>query len=117
MFVILRQNHYSNAPLFDAFPSDLGVVSSRIVAHECLAILTTPLLVPSSNRSSTVTKPGRSVVDRLTGRFWLECADHLERKDQFRTCSCAVSQDDAGRPQDHPFEALLRGPLNRAHAP
>lgn len=46
LFVILRQNHYSNHALFDAFDSDITVVPSEIIAHECLAILSTPLLVP-----------------------------------------------------------------------
>ncbi|HRP25814.1 MAG TPA: NAD-binding protein [Thauera sp.] len=46
LFVILRQNHYDNRALFDAFESDITVVPSRIIAHECLAILSTPLLVP-----------------------------------------------------------------------
>ena len=44
--MILRQNHASNQALFDAFDADLVMVPSRIIAHECLAILTTPLLVP-----------------------------------------------------------------------
>ena len=46
LFVILRQNHFANHSLFAAFDSDVDVVPSRIVAHECLAVLTTPLLVP-----------------------------------------------------------------------
>lgn len=46
LFVILRQNHYDNRALFDAFDSDITVVPSRIIAHECLAILSTPLLIP-----------------------------------------------------------------------
>ncbi|MFU2488862.1 NAD-binding protein [Thauera sp. WH-1] len=46
LFVILRQNHYDNRALFDAFESDITVVPSRIIAHECLAILSTPLLIP-----------------------------------------------------------------------
>lgn len=46
LFVVLRQNHYANHALFDAFDCDVNVVPSQIIAHECLAILTTPLLVP-----------------------------------------------------------------------
>ncbi|MDT8406791.1 MAG: NAD-binding protein [Methylococcales bacterium] len=46
LYVILRQNLYSNRPLFDAFESDLNMVPSQVIAHECLAILSTPLLVP-----------------------------------------------------------------------
>lgn len=46
LFVIVRQNHESNRALFDAFDSDITVVPSRVIAHECIAILSTPLLVP-----------------------------------------------------------------------
>ncbi|MBL8488967.1 MAG: NAD-binding protein [Rhodocyclaceae bacterium] len=44
LFVVTRQNQAANAALFDAFRSDFNMVPSRIVAQECLAILTTPLL-------------------------------------------------------------------------
>jgi Trk K+ transport system NAD-binding subunit len=46
LFVILRQNHYANRALFRAFESDITVVPSQIIAHECLAVLSTPLLAP-----------------------------------------------------------------------
>jgi Trk K+ transport system NAD-binding subunit len=46
LFVVLRQNHFSNHSLFDAFESDITVVPSEIIAHECMAILSTPLLAP-----------------------------------------------------------------------
>ncbi|TDN56243.1 Trk K+ transport system NAD-binding subunit [Azoarcus indigens] len=46
LYVVLRQNHYTNHALFDAFESDITVVPSEIVANECLAILGTPLLAP-----------------------------------------------------------------------
>ncbi|WP_374260793.1 TrkA family potassium uptake protein [Zoogloea sp.] len=46
LFTVLRQNQVSNRALFDAFESDFSMVPSEIVAHECLAILTTPLLSP-----------------------------------------------------------------------
>ncbi|MDR2688701.1 MAG: NAD-binding protein [Azoarcus sp.] len=45
-FIIIRQNHYSNRALFTAFESDITVIPSEIIAHECLAILSTPLLAP-----------------------------------------------------------------------
>lgn len=44
LFVVTRQNQASNGVLFDAFHSDFSMVPSRIVAQECIAILTTPLL-------------------------------------------------------------------------
>jgi Trk K+ transport system NAD-binding subunit len=46
VFVLLRQNHFSNRPLFNAFASDLNAVPSEIIARECLTILSTPLLAP-----------------------------------------------------------------------
>lgn len=46
IFTVLRQNSFANRALFDAVDGDVAVVTSKIIAHECLAILTTPLLVP-----------------------------------------------------------------------
>lgn len=46
LFVIVRQNHESNRALFDAYDADITVVPSRVIGHECLAILSTPLLAP-----------------------------------------------------------------------
>ncbi|MGD9870710.1 MAG: TrkA family potassium uptake protein [Thauera sp.] len=46
LFVILRQNHESNRALFDAFKADITVVPSRVIGHECIAILSTPLVAP-----------------------------------------------------------------------
>jgi Trk K+ transport system NAD-binding subunit len=44
LFVVTRQNHAANSVLFEAFRGDFSMVPSRIVAQECIAILTTPLL-------------------------------------------------------------------------
>ena len=44
LFVLLRQNTLANRALFEAFHADLTIVPSEIIAHECLAVLTTPLL-------------------------------------------------------------------------
>ncbi len=52
LFVALRQNNHSNHLLFDAFQADMTMAPSEIIAHECLAILTTPLL----NRFLSVVK-------------------------------------------------------------
>ncbi|NMG14707.1 potassium channel family protein [Aromatoleum bremense] len=70
LFVILRQNHYANHSLFEAYDSDVDVVPSEIIAHECLAILTTPLLVPFLNEVKRRDEPWcAALLDRLTGRF------------------------------------------------
>ncbi|MCL2161930.1 MAG: NAD-binding protein, partial [Betaproteobacteria bacterium] len=44
LFVLMRQSHVSNRALFEAFASDLAFIPNEITAHECLAILGTPLL-------------------------------------------------------------------------
>ena len=83
LFVILRQNLQANQALFDAFESDFTVVPSQIVARECLAILTTPLLAPFLWQ---IKQRGESwastLLDQLTERFgweaptvWSICVD------------------------------------------
>ncbi|MDX1374603.1 MAG: NAD-binding protein [Burkholderiales bacterium] len=44
LFTVVRQNLQANHALFDAFDADVTMVSSEIVAHECLARIHTPLL-------------------------------------------------------------------------
>ena len=44
LFVVTRQNHSINSALFDAYGADFTMIPSHIVAQECIAILTTPLL-------------------------------------------------------------------------
>ena len=44
IFVVVRQNQDANDLLFDTFDADFSMVHTRVVAEECIAILTTPLL-------------------------------------------------------------------------
>ncbi len=44
LFVVTRQNQAANTALFQAYGAEFAMVPSHIVAHECIAILTTPLL-------------------------------------------------------------------------
>jgi len=44
LFVVIRKNKRSNAPLFQQFNADITMQPSDIIAHECLAHLVTPLL-------------------------------------------------------------------------
>lgn len=44
LFVVMRQNRVANAPLFEAFAAEFTMVPGRIVAHEALAAINTPLL-------------------------------------------------------------------------
>jgi len=44
LFTIVRQNLHANRALFDAFDADVTMVSSELIASECLAVVRTPLL-------------------------------------------------------------------------
>jgi Trk K+ transport system NAD-binding subunit len=44
LYTVVRQNQMANAPLFAAFDADATMIPSQVVAHEALAIITTPLL-------------------------------------------------------------------------
>lgn len=44
IFVVARQNQAANDVLFDTFGADFRMVHTRVVAQECVSILTTPLL-------------------------------------------------------------------------
>ena len=46
LFTIVRQNLQANRALFDAFDADMTMVSSELIASECLAVVRTPLLAP-----------------------------------------------------------------------
>ncbi|HRD33539.1 MAG TPA: NAD-binding protein [Rhodocyclaceae bacterium] len=70
LFVILRQNQIANQALFDAFDADVTMVPSKSIAHECLAVLTTPLLVPFLTEVKRRDDPWcEQLVGGLTGRF------------------------------------------------
>lgn len=66
LFVVLRQNLQANHPLFQAFDSDFAVVPSEVIAHECLAILTTPLL---SRFLAIVKRKDDAWADRVVARL------------------------------------------------
>lgn len=44
IYVVARQNQAANDVLFDTFRADFSMVHTRIVAQECISIITTPLL-------------------------------------------------------------------------
>lgn len=44
IFVVARQNQAANDVLFDTFRADFSMVHTRVVAQECISIITTPLL-------------------------------------------------------------------------
>ena len=68
LFVVTRQNHNANTPLFEAFKGDFSMVPSHIVAQECIAILTTPLLARFLARLRDQSEDwSRQLVGRLQG--------------------------------------------------
>ncbi len=70
LFVIVRMNRYANHELFEAFESDVTVVPSEIIAHECLAVLTTPLLATFLDEiRSRDDDWSKVLLDRLIARF------------------------------------------------
>jgi Trk K+ transport system NAD-binding subunit len=44
IYVVMRQNQAASDLLFDTFRADFSMVHTRIVAQECISIITTPLL-------------------------------------------------------------------------
>lgn len=44
VFIVVRQNQAASDVLFDTFCADFRMVHTRVVAQECISILTTPLL-------------------------------------------------------------------------
>lgn len=44
VFVVTRQNQAANDVLFNTFDADFSMVHTRVVAQECISVLTTPLL-------------------------------------------------------------------------
>ena len=114
LFVVLRQNLQANQALFDAFESDFTVVPSQIVARECLAILTTPLLAPFLWQ---IKQRGESwastLLDQLTERFgwqaptvWSVCVDTSQ--------SPALLNWLTQAPRETALGDLLRDPHDRA---
>ena len=70
LFVVTRQNQTANSPLFDAYGADFNMVPSHIVAQECIAILTTPLLAQFLTRLRDHDEAwSQSLVDRLQNLY------------------------------------------------
>lgn len=74
VYVVMRQNLQANKVLFDAFHADLIMVPSETIAHECLAILTTPLL---SRFLEVVKRQTDSWADTLIERLYGMMGDEV----------------------------------------
>jgi voltage-gated potassium channel Kch len=67
LFVVVRQNRVANQVLFDAYDADFTMVPSRIVARECLALITSPLLSRFLRRSRLAGARAAAVVGQDRG--------------------------------------------------
>ena len=67
LFVVARQNQAANSALFDAYGADFTVLPSRIIAQECIALLTAPLLARFLERVQEIDEAAcRQLVARLS---------------------------------------------------
>lgn len=74
LFVVTRQNQAANSVLFEAFQDDFSMVPSLIVAQECIAILTTPLL---SRFLDALRAADETWCAQLAARLQTVCDDRL----------------------------------------
>ncbi|NMG43392.1 potassium channel protein [Aromatoleum toluvorans] len=112
LFVILRQNHFANNALFEAFDYDVNVVPSRIIAHECLAILTTPLLVPFLEEMKRRNEEWCDhLLKRLTKRFGWEIPTVWSERLNLSRAPALYRRLMKGATVE--LQALLRSPSNR----
>ncbi|TAH44894.1 MAG: potassium channel protein [Betaproteobacteria bacterium] len=115
LFVILRQNQYANRALFEAYDADITVVPSEIIGHECLAILSTPLLVPFLTllrRSNPAWCEG--LYERMTARLGLAVPEVWSER--INLASAPALYRRLMRGDTVTLGMLLRSPENRDEA-
>lgn len=74
IFVVARQNQAASDLLFDTFRADFSMVHTRIVAQECISIITTPLL---SRFLAAVRQADESWSKALGARLEPLCKGHV----------------------------------------
>lgn len=74
LFTVLRQNQQSNSLLFSTFKADFMVRPAEIIAHECLGLLTTPLL---ARFLAEVKRQGDAWSDALVARIVQTCGKRV----------------------------------------
>ncbi len=74
LFTVLRQNQQSNSLLFATFKADFMVRPAEIIAHECLGLLTTPLL---ARFLAEVKRQDDAWSDALVARIVLACGQRV----------------------------------------
>lgn len=113
LFVILRMNHYTNHELFEAFQADVTVVPSQIIANECLAVVTTPLLEPFLKEIHTREDEwSKNLLERLTGRFGWEAPHVWSVRINLRQAPALYKHLMSGH-AEITIGQLLRSPHNR----
>jgi Trk K+ transport system NAD-binding subunit len=86
IFVIVRQNLQSNQMLFARLGANMTMVSSQIIANECIAVLRTPLLAEFLDLvrhkddfwAYSLAESLRSLLGEETPGFWSFCIDDNE---------------------------------------
>ena len=116
LFTILRQNLQANRALFDAYRASITMVSSEIVAHECLAVLKTPRLAPFLD---AVREKGDAWADALVERLHAAVGEEtpeLWGVPLTPSGAPAIHQAIAGQGREVALGALSRDPAQRDHA-
>ncbi|MET0857353.1 MAG: NAD-binding protein [Telluria sp.] len=85
IFVVARQNQAANDVLFESFRADFSMVHTRIVAQECISVLTTPLLADflgalrhaDESRSKEISSRLEGICEGLVPEVWgVEVDEH-----------------------------------------
>ncbi|MGE0734722.1 MAG: TrkA family potassium uptake protein [Alphaproteobacteria bacterium] len=111
IFVILRQNQIGNQSLFAAMDANMTMVSSQIIANECLAILRTRLLaeflaivrVRGDEWAQTVVERLQATLGEDAPDFWsfdVTAEDAPGLKDSIRTLNASFAIADLRRQID-----------------
>lgn len=113
LFVILRQNLYANRALFEAYDADITAIPSEIIGHECLAILSTPLLAPFLNALRRSDPAWSSALfERLTARLGWEVPEVWSARINLTSAPALYRR--LMRGEAIALSTLLRSPENRA---
>ena len=90
------------------------MVPSRVIAHECIAILSTPLLAPSWTKSAAATEWCGALLHRLTHRLGWKVPQI--RSQRINLSSAPALYRRLMRGETITLERLLRSPADRSMA-
>ncbi len=113
IFLAVRQNMVANRKLFSGIEPDLLMVASEIIAHECFALLTAPLLGRFLDVVQRQSDPwARALIERL-GKVFGDRAPELWSARADRTSAPALVRWLTERRQRTTLADVLRDPLDR----